>query len=168
MYISLKELGKNISSLRNIKGITQSSLAEKAHVSLPTIQLIESGRGNPSFQNIQNILKVLGLNIKFEEQKNYQTFSQWSDSNEIIDKNEFFKLLVSEINNYKLHRLSNREKDELISCLKAIIDHYPTSLHEKNIFRHVQKLISADLNKQDRNRMIKLRRIWLGKLKDIL
>lgn len=41
----------------------QSDLAEMTGITPKTIYLIESGKGNPSFNTLQKILDVLGLEI---------------------------------------------------------------------------------------------------------
>ena len=41
----------------------QDDVAEMTGISSKTIYLIENGKGNPSFQTLQKILGVLGLEI---------------------------------------------------------------------------------------------------------
>ena len=63
---------KEIKNLRTAQGYTQHELAEKAGVSLPTIQNIEGGRANPSLSNIEKILGA--LNARLEIKINLQSF----------------------------------------------------------------------------------------------
>lgn len=47
-------------------GLTQQSLAQLAQVSLPTVQNIESGRGNPSLDVLTKISRAIGLRLVLE------------------------------------------------------------------------------------------------------
>lgn len=55
-----------ISTRRKTLGISQSDLAEMSGVSLATIKNIERGVGNPSFETVEKILSVLGMEIFFK------------------------------------------------------------------------------------------------------
>lgn len=57
-----------IKDSRNQLGITQSELSRLSGVSLPTIQNIESGRGNPSFSTLEELIRPLGRCLHFELQ----------------------------------------------------------------------------------------------------
>ena len=59
-----KELGKRIQKLRKARGLTQSQLAEKISVEVVTISRIENGSRFPVKENIENIAKVLDVQIK--------------------------------------------------------------------------------------------------------
>jgi y4mF family transcriptional regulator len=56
-------LAKSISARRKNLGISQNDLAEMSGVSLATIKNIERGKGNPSFETVEKILAVLGMEI---------------------------------------------------------------------------------------------------------
>ena len=58
-------LSTTLASRRKTLGISQNDLAEMSGVSLATIKNIERGAGNPSFQTVEKILSVLGLEIQF-------------------------------------------------------------------------------------------------------
>lgn len=58
-------LSSTIAARRKTLGISQNDLAEMSGVSLATIKNIERGAGNPSFQTVEKILLVLGLEIQF-------------------------------------------------------------------------------------------------------
>ena len=58
-------ISKTIATRRKTLGISQNDLAEMSGVSLATIKNIERGAGNPSFQTVEKILSVLGLEIQF-------------------------------------------------------------------------------------------------------
>jgi XRE family transcriptional regulator, regulator of sulfur utilization len=56
-------LGEKISSLRKSKGISQELLAENSHVSLRTIQRIESGASVPRPYTLKVIAEALGVPV---------------------------------------------------------------------------------------------------------
>ena len=56
-------LATSISARRKNLGISQNDLAEMSGVSLATIKNIERGQGNPSFETVEKILAVLGMEI---------------------------------------------------------------------------------------------------------
>jgi transcriptional regulator with XRE-family HTH domain len=43
--------------------LTQERLAEKAKISVDFLSLIERGRSSPSFENIENLARSLGLPV---------------------------------------------------------------------------------------------------------
>jgi len=59
-----KEFTTVLRERRRILGVTQEHLAELAGVSLRTLKAIESGKGNPTFDTIQKLADVLGMEIK--------------------------------------------------------------------------------------------------------
>lgn len=59
-------LALEIATRRKTLGISQNDLAEMSGVSLATIKNIERGKGNPSFETVEKILTVLGLDIHFK------------------------------------------------------------------------------------------------------
>lgn len=48
------------------QGLTQSELAHRSRVSLPTVQNMEAGRANPSLSTLTAVLSALGLELKAE------------------------------------------------------------------------------------------------------
>lgn len=60
------DFATSISTRRKKLGISQNDLAEMSGVSLATIKNIERGKGNPSFETVEKILSVLGLEIIFK------------------------------------------------------------------------------------------------------
>lgn len=59
----LKELGKRIKQRRNELRITQEYLSEVSGTRLRTLKQIETGKGNLTFDTIQKLLDVLGLEL---------------------------------------------------------------------------------------------------------
>src|SRR4051794_30251 len=67
---------RDLKKVRSELGITQMDLARQSHVSLPTIQNIESDRANPAVQTLQAIANQLGLEIKVTiKQANWDLFA---------------------------------------------------------------------------------------------
>lgn len=59
----LIKLGKLIRSKREMKGLTQVELAEKANVDRNYIGMLERGERNPSYLSLQKIAFGLGISI---------------------------------------------------------------------------------------------------------
>lgn len=59
-------LALEIATRRKTLGISQNDLAEMSGVSPATIKNIERGKGNPSFETVEKILSVLGMEILFK------------------------------------------------------------------------------------------------------
>ncbi|MES2777514.1 MAG: helix-turn-helix domain-containing protein [Bacteroidota bacterium] len=57
------EIGKIISSRRADLGLKQEDVAEMAGVNPKTIYAIENGKGNPSFESLQKVSEVLGMEL---------------------------------------------------------------------------------------------------------
>jgi len=68
-----KLLGKRIQELRKRKGLKQEELAEFCNVEPASISNIENGRNYPSFQTLENIIKILDTTFievfKFEHKQ---------------------------------------------------------------------------------------------------
>jgi transcriptional regulator with XRE-family HTH domain len=56
----LRDLGEHLRHWRKLNGVTQALLAERANVSVPTVQAVEAGRA-VSTENLARIAWVLGL-----------------------------------------------------------------------------------------------------------
>ena len=61
--MSLKEIGELIKKRRDSLHLRQEDLAEMGRVGLKTLHLVEQGKGNPSFETLQKLAEVLGLEI---------------------------------------------------------------------------------------------------------
>lgn len=58
------ELGEKIRARRELLGLLQSQLAAITKVSIRTIQMIESGKGNPSIETILKLIHPIGLRLE--------------------------------------------------------------------------------------------------------
>ena len=63
------ELINAIKERRETLKITQEHLAELSGVGLRTLKAIESGKGNPTFDTLNKLVDVLGMEIKLEVKK---------------------------------------------------------------------------------------------------
>ncbi len=58
-----KQIGEIISQRRENLSLKQEDLAEMAQVTIKTIYMIESGRGNPTLHTLEKIMAILGLEL---------------------------------------------------------------------------------------------------------
>jgi transcriptional regulator with XRE-family HTH domain len=59
-----KLLGSRIKELRKSRGLTQERLAEELGIDPKHMSRLEVGRGYPSFETLENISKVLKIEMK--------------------------------------------------------------------------------------------------------
>ena len=62
---SMVKIGKKISQMRKLKGFTQESLAEKIGVSRQTVFKWESDAMQPTFDKMQTLCSVLGVDVEY-------------------------------------------------------------------------------------------------------
>ena len=60
---------KQIKQRREMLKITQEALADLAGVGLRTLKQLESGKANPSFNTLQKIADVLGMELILQVKK---------------------------------------------------------------------------------------------------
>jgi transcriptional regulator with XRE-family HTH domain len=60
----MHELSILIKSRRNLFGLSQVALAQASRISLPTIQNLEAGKGNPSLLILEPLLAALGMKLE--------------------------------------------------------------------------------------------------------
>jgi transcriptional regulator with XRE-family HTH domain len=65
----LIEIGKKIKERRNTLRITQPHLAEMAGISESTLHRIETGKANPTIKVLNQIVDILGLEIRLDVKK---------------------------------------------------------------------------------------------------
>lgn len=93
-------LGSRLLALRIAKGMTQHELREKCHVSVRTIQRIESGAVTPRASTVKILLEALG-----------EDTSDWFGSSYVIVENQF------SIKSFKKMLLLNTSEQELKNAL---------------------------------------------------
>lgn len=67
--MNLVEIGQTIKQRRNFLSIKQKDLSEITGISLRSLIDIESGKGNPSINQLNKILDALGLTLKLTVEK---------------------------------------------------------------------------------------------------
>lgn len=85
------ELGKKISELRKVKGLTQEELVDKCNISVRTLQRIESGEVTPRSYTVKTILAALDYDlsrISDDDDKKKFNFFEWMKEILLIDINE--------------------------------------------------------------------------------
>lgn len=65
----LNELSQIVRERRKSLEITQEDLAELSGIGLRTLKSIETGKTNPTFETVNKIAEVLGLQLKIEVKK---------------------------------------------------------------------------------------------------
>jgi len=67
--MKIEELGKAIKFRREFLNLRQEDLAEMSGITIKTIHLIESGKGNPALATLQKIATVLGMEFSLQVKK---------------------------------------------------------------------------------------------------
>ncbi len=62
----LKELIETLKKRRELLGVTQEHLAELSGVGLRTLKAFESGKSNPTYETLNKLAQVLGMELKLE------------------------------------------------------------------------------------------------------
>lgn len=159
--------------------LTQFDLARLSTVSLPTIQNIEAGKGNPSFETLTCLLKTLNLEIVINVRPcDWNILSMLGlpimsgNGPKSSTKERNSKMLMhhlgpaclelkmgKNVNNYK------RKKESVQATILAIKHHYPKLLERET---ENLKLLLEFLPKKINGRHIKLRRQALSVLSSYL
>jgi len=64
-----QEIGNIIKKRREALSLKQEDLSEMSGITSKTIYLVENGKGNPSFDTIEKLLEIIGLDILVEVKK---------------------------------------------------------------------------------------------------
>lgn len=125
-----KHIGRNISRIRELRGIKQEALAISIGVSQQTISNIEASE-NVEEEKLEQIAKELGVTSEaiknFSEENVINYFNTFNDQSSGFNTNCTFnpldKLLESHEENKKLYeRLLNAEKDKVNYLEKLLND----------------------------------------------
>jgi DNA-binding XRE family transcriptional regulator len=65
----VQQLGEAIKNRRKELGMIQPHLAELANVSTNTLYKLERGQGNPSWEVVNKLTEVLGMELKLDVKK---------------------------------------------------------------------------------------------------
>lgn len=159
-------------SRRVALGFTQMQLASRAGISLPTLQNIEAGKANPSWDILAKLNHALGCEIQFKLQP-----VDWGCLSQIgVPLTEPGKPLVFDADRslleFKkaLHEFTTekkpmmeREWEAFASFLWALRDHYPSVMAKyQSLLSPVQ--LERKLQAYPLGRLIKLRRLALSRI----
>lgn len=163
--------GSQISQRRKLLGYSQVQLATKAGVSLPTLQNIEAGKANPSWDILQKLFNVLGYSIRIEE--NPPNWAVLAYVGVPIAVESSHVKVTSEVAQAELRvalaylassKAMNREEESLFAFAAALQDHYPR-IFKKYSSSQFDQLLEKKLKQMDRGRFIRLRRAALGAIR---
>lgn len=94
----MKEILRNF---RRSLNLTQEEFARSIDMKRGVIAQIEIGKNNPSFEVIQKIKDVYGVNIENFEGKNYnQNYNLKSQNETLVTKNEVEKIIKGNLNDF--------------------------------------------------------------------
>jgi len=156
---------------RKTMGLTQAELAQKSGVSIPWIQLIEKGEGNPSLQILNRIAEVFGIQVTFSQpQADWGALSELgvpilktTQSQPLLNLNS--ELLIFHLKRALISEMSEREKHAVYSTLLALSHHYPQHIQKEPTLKNFLNQHSLQL---DHGQVIKLRRLALASISKYL
>lgn len=160
---------KIIKMARKNQGLTQLQLAQKASMSLATLQNIEAGRANPELATLQSLLKVLGYELTIKPKEiNWSLLSSLGlplMSSQVGGVLPYRSLLVQTLQECteQLSQITKDSREELAlsSFLFALRDHYPS------VWRDLPEGLHLWLKKNNLG-SVKLRRLSLQALGEYL
>ena len=163
----MTDLAATVRDLRRSQGMTQAELARLSDLSLPSIQNLEAGRGNPSWSSVMRLFDALGAEAHVSPQQ-----ADWDALSELglplRPRNErrgprTRALLLRELRKAALELAGDsgmpdreRKAEGLAALLLAIRIHYP-SLYRRSIAR--SPLLASMEAKTMTGRLIKLKRV---------
>ncbi len=65
----LIDIIQDLKKRRQMLGVTQEDLAELSGAGLRTLKALESGKSNPTFETLNKLAEVLGMEVKLEVKK---------------------------------------------------------------------------------------------------
>lgn len=148
-------------------GLTQADISQLSKISVAFIQLLESGKGNPSLKTAEALMSCLDLELKIIERE-----PAWEDlpkvgvaihpySQKIEWHGKKSEALIRRAYRFcRIHEAYERERVALEAYLMALRDHYPLQFRE---FADMKEFL-PDVPGP---RHIKLRRISLAQLSKI-
>lgn len=160
---------------RRLYGLTQVELAAKSRVSLPTVQNLETGKGNPSVEVLEKLGSTLGFHLKFEIQS-----PDWSllaahglpllqlettDPGHREHRERLIREVLIALGWLAYHPEAHREGEALQAYLLAMRDHFGTFYRSNFAKSHsANRLLSLPMT----GRVIKLRRLAITSLAEWL
>jgi transcriptional regulator with XRE-family HTH domain len=160
---------ESIAHKRKELGLTQQKLAELAHVSLPTIQKIESGKCNPSLDILMKIFKILGYKLELTtEEIDWDLLAQLglpltpSKRNHVpLPTRQVLILECRKVLAVATRPSQDRRTEALVATLLALKSYWPSAQQELGVF---QKTSEQLMQRMDQGRLLKLRPLAAKKL----
>ncbi|MGE4133905.1 MAG: helix-turn-helix transcriptional regulator [Bdellovibrionales bacterium] len=151
-------------------GLTQSELAQRAGVSLATVQNIEAGRANPEYSTLAALAESLGKTIALtDRQLSLDSLIPFGlpltgpeDRVGPVSSGQLVPLLNRLAPAFSSLKVSTREHEAALAFLGALADHYPSYFEQ----------LDRSLKKWTENRRSKikpkLRRLAISQLAEYL
>lgn len=161
IHSKLRELRKQLQ-------ISQGKLGVLSGVSLPTLQRLEAGHGNPSLEILESLARALGYQLELSplpvsvDQLSYLGVPISAIREEPVPKTPESLILKLNLFVEKMVEADPKIVKAIQGTLLALRDHYPGQFERLN--EKAKKLVSKDLNGE----IIKLKRISLTKLSSYL
>lgn len=159
---------------RKIRGLSQIELAVKSGVSLPTIQLLEAGKGNPTLEVLKKLERTLGFTLEVREREpDWVLLQKWVlpvvgvGEQEISPEKPSPRKLLSQLSEAveALSQIENeRVAEGIAAALYALRRYYPL------LFSYFFDEVEADriFTQYPKGRMIKLSRVAGAKMAEVL
>lgn len=153
--------------------MTQQKLAELANVSLPTVQKLERGGGNPSLDVLLKLARVLGMTISLEPSPvDWDALSRLgvpltsTENASHADLHvETLLLKLREALAAPHDKIEDRNVDALAATLLALKTHWPRTFNRLGpLVKRSNELIS----KRSPERLLKLRALAINRLQTYL
>lgn len=154
----------DLKEMRAELGFTQAELSRLSGLSLPLIQKLEYGEGNPSLETLHKLGRVLGFEVKLTSCK-----PDWSvlvkagvplhGYAPYVGKVSLHRLLV-EFKNAWSSELDQRHREALAALLLSLQTHYPSVWK-----RHFSRFNWPGV---DEGRILKLSRLCFDGLQEIV
>lgn len=123
-------LSEIVRTARENHGYSQVRLAAISAVSLPTIQNVEAGKGNPSLEIIDKLTSALGLKIRIDkEPPNWPLLAMCGvpvHKDVKVEISPTLNMLVSQLKLACAQELNGRETSAVQATLWAIASGYPS------------------------------------------
>lgn len=159
-------------------GLSQVALAAESGVSLPSIQLIEAGRGNPSWETLEKLFHVVELSVRIDPipfsieegvklglplSSDTVAFSNTSDAQDLVSYLRKAALYL------KSTRIELRLGEAIRALILALLTHYPGFL-KKHFSRDFLKSLNEQVKvpSHQKGRLIKLQRMARARLGEYL
>ena len=149
-----------LKAAREKRGLSQRQLAERASVSLATLQNIEAGRANPALHTLRQIAACVDLELVLRpKQMDAGSLVDFglpllAEGNKAVLYCRFHLIAAMNSSSLEIKGLPERELDALKAFLSALHDHYPSVWSQLDLRWH-RILVNAEVRP-------KLRRLALA------